>query len=124
MTGLTGSTMPASSAETTFSVMQAQKEARVEDTLNLKALKNRRDIEAAAREFEAVFIAQMLKPMFDGIETEGMFGGGKGEEIFRGMMIEEYGKAIAAQDITGIQTQVANKLIELQAQATAGSQEN
>jgi len=114
------SAMPVSSADATFSALQAQKETNIDETLNLKALKNREDIEAAAQEFEAVFIAQMVKPMFEGIETDTMFGGGKGEEIFRGMMIEEYGKAIAARDITGIQTQVQNKLIELQAQQTTG----
>jgi Rod binding domain-containing protein len=110
------SAMP-SSAEATFSAMQLQKESKIDDTLNLKTLKNREDIQAAAREFEAVFIAEMVKPMFEGLETDTMFGGGKGEEIFRGMMIEQYGKAIAARDITGIQSQVASKLIEIQAQA-------
>ncbi len=114
------SAMP-SSAEATFSALQMQKETKIDDTLNLKSLKNREDIDAAAQEFEAVFIAQMIKPMFEGLETDGMFGGGKGEEIFRGMMIEEYGKSIAARDVTGIQTQVANKLIEIQAMQTTGN---
>ena len=110
-----------SSAEATFSAMQMQKEEKIDNTLNLKALKNREDIQAAAQDFEAVFIAQMIKPMFEGLETDNMFGGGKGEEIFRGLMIEEYGKSMAARDVTGIQTQVANKLIELQAIQTTGN---
>ena len=114
------SAMP-SAAEATFSTMQMQKDAKIEDTLSLKALKNRADVDAAAKEFEAVFISQMLKPMFEGLETDSMFGGGKGEEVFRGMMIEQYGKEIAARDLTGIQTQVAHKLIEIQAQQTTGN---
>ncbi len=118
-TSNTTSAFPAS-ANATFSALQAQKEKNVEETLNLHALKNREDIEAAACEFEAVFISQMIKPMFEGIKSDTMFGGGKGEEVFRGLMIEEYGKEIAARDITGIQTQVRNKLIELQAQQTTG----
>ena len=61
----------------------------------------------------------MIKPMFEGLETDTMFGGGKGEEVFRGLMIEEYGKAVAARDITGIQSQVMDKLIEIQAAQTA-----
>ncbi len=113
MTGFATNSIP-SSAEATFSALQFQKEAKIDDTLNFKALRKREDIEAAARKFEAVFIAQMIKPMFEGLKTDTMFGGGKGEEIFRGMMIEEYGKEIAARDVTGIQTQVANKLIEIQ----------
>ncbi|MCK5375252.1 MAG: rod-binding protein [Alphaproteobacteria bacterium] len=96
-----------------------QKENAVENTLNLENLQNRDDIKAAAQDFEAVFIAQMIKPMFEGLETDTMFGGGKGEEVFRGLMIEEYGKAVAARDITGIQSQVMDKLIEIQAAQTA-----
>ncbi len=33
----------------------------------------------AAEEFEAVFLSEMLGPMFEGIETEGLGGGGMGE---------------------------------------------
>ena len=60
--------------------------------------------------------------MFEGIETDEIFGGGKGEEIFRGMMIQEYGKTVADRDATGIQTQVMNKLIEMQSEMTASNQ--
>lgn len=110
----TNSSLPASSGDAVFSAMQAQQEISADNTLNLESLKKREDIVDAAREFEAVFISQMVKPMFEGIETDGMFGGGKGEEVFRGLMIEQYGKEIADRDITGIQTQVMHKLIELQ----------
>ncbi len=76
----------------------------------------------SAREFEAVFISEMMKPMFEGIEVDEMFGGGKGEEIFRSMMLQEYGKEIASLDVIGIQNQVLNKLIELQAARTTGDE--
>ena len=32
--------------------------------------------------------------MFSGISTDGPTGGGQGEEMFRSMMIDQYGKAI------------------------------
>ncbi len=80
--------------------------------------KNAARVEQAAADFEAVFFAEMLKPMFEGLETDEMFGGGKGEEIFRGMMVQEYGKEIARRDITGIQTAVRSALIEMQAERT------
>ena len=50
----------------------------------------------AAKEFESVFISQFLGSMFSGIPTDGPFGGGQGEEMFRSLMIDEYGKAIEA----------------------------
>ncbi len=88
--------------------------------LNMAMAGNEKRMLESAKEFEAVFISEMMKPMFEGIKTEdSMFGGGKGEEIFNGMMIQEYGKIVAERDVTGIQTAVKNKLIELQAARTA-----
>ncbi len=100
------------SAETNLALLQA---SQVKDPV---AARNKERLDESAREFEAVFISEMMKPMFDGLETDNIFGGGKAEEIFRGMMIQEYGKNIASQDAIGIQTQVKNKLIELQAERT------
>ncbi len=77
--------------------------------------KNMERIEEQAREFEAVFITEMMKPMFEQIKPNEMFGGGKGEEIFNGIMLQEYGKNIASLDIIGIQSQVKSQLIEMQA---------
>ena len=69
----------------------------------------------AAEEFEAVFISQMMQHMFEGVDVDPMFGGGKGEEMFRSMMVEEYGKNLAAKGGIGIADQVQAKLIEMQA---------
>jgi Rod binding domain-containing protein len=68
----------------------------------------------AAQDFEAMFLAQMLKPMFAGIGTDGMFGGGPGEEVFREMMVDEYGKAIARAGGVGIADQVKAEMLKLQ----------
>ncbi|PCI56050.1 MAG: hypothetical protein COB36_04455 [Alphaproteobacteria bacterium] len=102
-------------AETSLALMQAsQLKQQTEDMV-----RNRERVEESARDFEAVFITEMMKPMFDGIKTDGPFGGGKGEEIFRGIMLDEYGKNVASLNVIGIQTQVANKLIEMQSARTA-----
>jgi Rod binding domain-containing protein len=68
----------------------------------------------AAQDFEAMFIAQMLKPMFQSLSTEGMFGGGKGEEAYRSLLVEEYGKAIANAGGVGIADQVKAEMLKLQ----------
>ena len=68
----------------------------------------------AAQEFEAVFISQFLGSMFQGISTEGPFGGGPGEEIFRSLMLEQYGKSIAADGGFGLADSVKRQLIALQ----------
>ena len=54
----------------------------------------RRRPSKTAKEFESVFISQFLGSMFSGISTDGPFGGGEGEEMFRSMMIDEYGKSM------------------------------
>lgn len=52
-------------------------------------------VEKTARSFEAVFVSQMLNHMFSGIETDGLFGGGHSEQMFRSLLTDEYGKMIA-----------------------------
>lgn len=68
----------------------------------------------AAEEFEAVFLAQMLGPMFDNLETDGMFGGGSSEKIYRSLLVQEYGKSIAKTGGIGISDAVQSEILKLQ----------
>ena len=68
----------------------------------------------SARDFEAVFATEMLTPMFDTVEVDPTTGGGHGEEMFKTMMVEEYGKQIAASDSLGMVHQVADTLLKIQ----------
>jgi Rod binding domain-containing protein len=65
-------------------------------------------------EFEEMFIAQMLQPMFDALPTDGMFGGGAGERLFRSFQVNEYAKAITRTGGIGIADAVTRHLITLQ----------
>ena len=80
-------------------------------------------IKKAAQDYEGVFVSQMLGKMFEGISTDGMFGGGQGEQMFRSLMLDEYGKKIASQGGIGLADQVTRELLKHQetavAQATA-----
>lgn len=58
-------------------------------------------LKETARDFEAMFLTEMLNHMNSGIEVDPMFGGGRGEEIFRGMLNQEYA-SIASKSGTGI----------------------
>jgi Rod binding domain-containing protein len=68
----------------------------------------------AAKEFESVFIAQFLGSMFEGIKTDGMFGGGEGEEMFRSLMLDQYGKKIADQGGFGLADSITRSLVQRQ----------
>jgi len=50
------------------------------------------------KQFEAQFVSQMFQHMFEGIKTDGIFGGGSGEEMFRSLLIDEYGKMVANRE--------------------------
>ncbi len=71
-------------------------------------------VRAAAEEFEAVFLAEMLGPIFDGLDSGGLFGGGPGERIYRSLMVREYAAAIARSDGIGIADAVQREILKLQ----------
>jgi Rod binding domain-containing protein len=73
-----------------------------------------RRIEESARDFEAVFLTEMIKPMFEGLEVDETFGGGKGEEVFQDMMIEQYGKKMSEAGGIGLASIVRDELIRQQ----------
>ena len=68
----------------------------------------------AAGEFEAQFVSQMLTQMWQGIETDGYFGGGNGEEMFRGLLLNEYGKKITQTGGLGIADTVQQAMLKMQ----------
>ena len=44
---------------------------------------NMKSAKAAAQGFESFFASQVLEQMFNDVKTDGLFGGGHGEEMFR-----------------------------------------
>ncbi len=71
-------------------------------------------VREAAQDFEAFFLSQMFEMMFEGVETDGPFGGGHGEKVFRSLMITEYGKATAARGGVGIADQIIQQMLATQ----------
>lgn len=102
--------------DTSLALMQASQAEASNAALKTKNIQDKdlTKIEEAAKEFEAVFMAEMMKPMFAGIKTDSRFGGGKGEEIFRGFMVQEYGKLIAERGEIGIADAVKAEMIRMQ----------
>jgi Rod binding domain-containing protein len=56
----------------------------------------------AARDFESVFVAQVLKQMRETVHKEELFHGGPGEDLFEGLLDEEISKRIAGQGSMGV----------------------
>lgn len=68
----------------------------------------------ASEEFEAIFLSQMLAPMFETLEEDPFFGGGPGEQMYRSLLVEEYGKILAKTGGVGLADQLQQELIRLQ----------
>lgn len=70
-----------------------------------------------AEAFEASFLSQMLKPMFEGLSTDGPFGGGEAESTWRGFMIEAMAKQTARSGGIGLADQVVAQMLKMQEQS-------
>lgn len=78
------------------------------------------EVRKAAEDFEAVYVAQMLKPMFDSLPSEPPFGGGMAESFWRSMQVEEYGKAIVRNGGIGLADAVMRELLRAQGNEAGG----
>ena len=96
--------------------MQQMQASQSTDINNKVSNKNTDKINDTAKEFETVFISQMLSHMFEGVETGGMFGGGSAEKIYRSMMVNEYGKQLSEMGGLGIADEVSSFMIRVQEQ--------
>lgn len=70
-----------------------------------------RQMNKLAEEFEAFFLSQALQPMFANIEPEGAFSGGPGNDIWKSMQVDEYGKALAKNGGIGLADAVMKQLL-------------
>lgn len=68
----------------------------------------------AAKDFEALFLGQMMQQMFSGVQTDPMFGGGHGEEMFRSLLVDQYAKEVAGGKGFGLTEAIERQLLKLQ----------
>lgn len=105
-------------ADTAFSSLSAptvQPQGKPSDlSLRAAGARTREQAEKVAQDFERMFISEMLAPMFQGIKTDGEFGGGEGEDAFRPMLIDQYAKAIAGKGGIGVADSVLKEILKMQ----------
>jgi len=89
-------------------------------TLGMQKDADLKQAKQAAEDFEAFFISQVTESMFQGIETDGMFGGGQAEKIYRSLLIDEYGKSVAKSGGVGVSDQIMDSILDLQEQQSNG----
>lgn len=89
--------------------------------MDLSALKSftpseatkRAQIKETAQNFEASFLSVMMMSMWQGV-GQGEFSGGKGEEMFRSVMTDAMGKAVAKAGGVGLSQQVEIEMLKMQ----------
>jgi peptidoglycan hydrolase FlgJ len=70
--------------------------------------------QAAAQDFEAVFLNSMFQHMFTGIDGEGPFGGSGATGVWRSVLTDQYAKSVAKSGGIGIAAQVYRSLMAQQ----------
>jgi flagellar protein FlgJ len=78
----------------------------------------------ASKEYESVFISQFLGSMFSGISADGPTGGGEGEEMFRSLMIDQYGKSMEQRGGFGMASALQRQLLKHQEMPAANDVAN
>lgn len=76
--------------------------------------KNQKDVKAAAQEFEAVYIAEMMQYVFADVNKGGLMHGGNSENIYRSLMIEQYSKSLAKTNQLGMTDAIQKQILKLQ----------
>jgi flagellar protein FlgJ len=79
---------------------------------------DQKKIKKTAQDFEGFFIGQMMGSMTEGLETDSYFGGGHGEEMWRSMLNQEYGKEVAKSGRLGIASTVMAGMLRAQEERT------
>ncbi len=66
----------------------------------------------AAKSFEALFLSQLMQTMFAGVKTNGTFGGGHAEKLWRDVLAEKIAEAAADRGGFGVAEAVRRQIAE------------
>lgn len=72
------------------------------------------EIRQTAQDFEAAFLSSMLQPIFNQLPTDGMFGGGQGEQAFKSFMVDAMARQMARAGGVGLSDAVARQMLIMQ----------
>ena len=105
---------------------QAQASAQASATSALAGTGNTADKAKNAKlglDFESMCLSNLISPMFEGLKTDGPFGGGQGEEAMRSFYIDAMAKGMARRGGIGISDMMQKQLLKLQESQQVPQQE-
>lgn len=68
------------------------------------------EVKKVARDFEALFVGLMLKSMRATVGNDSLTGGGRGEEIYRSLLDQEYANAMVQGNGLGLARMIEEQL--------------
>ncbi len=71
-------------------------------------------MDKVAKDFESMFIGEMLQPMFGDTEGSDAFGSAESNDVYKGLLMDEYGKQITRAGGIGVADFVKKELLKLQ----------
>lgn len=84
---------------------------------NLKDARSPQEAERVAKQFEGMFLSQLMSAMWQGVDMSGgMFGGGVGEKAYAGLLHEEYAKVFSQTGGIGLSDRLKTEILALQGQ--------
>jgi len=75
----------------------------------------------SGNDFEEVFLSEMFNHVFSGIGTNSLFGGGKGEDMWKSLLVNEYARVTTLRGGVGIADTVKREMLKIQEQSHAGN---
>ena len=83
----------------------------------LSALANAKDPKKNAKlglDFETMTLSNLLSPMFEGLKTDGVGGGGEAEDTMRSFYVDAMAKEMAKRGGIGISSMMQKELLKMQ----------
>lgn len=94
--------------------------AAVESVKKQGQTKGTDKLEQACKDFESLFVAQMMQQMRKTVPQEGLFNGGRAEKIYTEMLDSEMAKSISNQRGVGLAAMMYRQLSTLSAEENSG----
>jgi flagellar protein FlgJ len=69
---------------------------------------------ATAKQFESSMISSLLQPMFEGLSTDGPFGGGEAEGTFRSFLVDAIAKQVEKCGGLHLSSAIQSEMIRMQ----------
>jgi flagellar protein FlgJ len=87
---------------------------RIGDALPPSATERAAASRKTAEEYESFFLSSIMETLFSGVGTESFFGGGQTENVYRSMLLQEYGKTATRAGGIGIAAAVQREMLRMQ----------